>query len=139
MKLYARNVDSLSPHTHTSTDSVLSIGCLVSGKNTLLPPQGHCFAYGASWLSFSILFSLLHRLRTSSFFSSVAHFYSEKTIILTQKNLLLFFFHSPSLFAIPPTHVSLHFVLFSIKIVPLDKRGTDAFTDRRGDEFVCNR
>lgn len=35
--------------------------------------------------------------------------------------------------------MSLHFVLFTIKIVPLDKRATKAFTDRGGDGFVCNR
>lgn len=53
MKLYAPNSDSPFP-THTYIYTLrLSVGCLVSGKCSLLSPQGHCFACGALWLSFS--------------------------------------------------------------------------------------
>lgn len=86
------------------------------------------------WLSFSVLFSHSYCLWTSSFFSITCSFwFRENHQAYTIES---FFFHSlPS----HPPHVSLHSALFSIKIGPLDKRGTNAFTDRGGDWIVWNR
>ena len=81
--------------------SAHSLCCL-----SLLPPQGHCFAPGAYILH--ILFSLSHTVSAHHFlFSSVAHFDSEKTIRLTQKNRVFLFLFPRCSPPCHPTHSSL--------------------------------
>lgn len=82
-------------HTHIHQHTLSYVFWLsgIRQKCSLVPPQGHCFACGAWWLSFSILFSLSYCLWTSSFFHHL--------LILIQRipsglhNSIFYFFFTP--------------------------------------------
>lgn len=134
----------LTVTTHTETLCPLSVGCRESGakkkkKSSLLPPQGHCFAY-AWWLSFShFILSLMLSLNILLFFISCSFWFRENHQAYTIESFFFFFLPFPSLS--PPSHplMSLSILHSSPSIAPLDKRGTDAFSDRGGDGIVWNR
>lgn len=111
-----RNVkDSLSPHTDARGRSVPGLLVVRYQPKMLTTPSPNGAAY--------FLYFMLSSNAVSehpSVFSSVAQNHQAYT-------MESFFLYSPSLPAIPLTHVSPHFALFSVKIVPLDKRGSNAF------------
>lgn len=114
----------IHPHALSSLSFVV---CYQGGKRSPPPTQRHRSASGAWWLSFSI--SLSHTVCKLPFlFSVTCSFWFKENY---QAYTIEAFFLSLSLLpAHPPTRASLYIALFSIKIVPLNKRDTDAFTHK---------
>lgn len=130
----------LTVTTHTETLCPLSVGCRESGAKkkkkalsylpkgiALLMPGGLVFPF----------YSLPHAV------SEHPAFFHQLLILIQRKpsglhNRIFFFFFLPFPSLSPPSHplMSLSILHSSPSIAPLDKRGTDAFSDRGGDGIV---
>lgn len=146
MKLYALDADvqTYCHHAHTQLHTPHCL-LVVSGKKySHLHPKGIALLAVADGFVF-IFYSLCHTVSQHSPFS-------HRLLILIQRELSglhnrifsffplsFFFLLSTSHPAVPPTHISFHFALLSIKIVLLDKRGAKAFTDRGGEGLGGNQ
>ena len=129
MKLCPRDTDSLSPHTHRhSVPSLSVVGNRAKKKKkkekalsylpkgiALLMPDGLVFPF----------YSLPHAVcEHPAFFHQLLILIQRKPSGLHNRIFSFFFFFSSlpvALSAIPPTHVALHFALFSINCASRQK------------------
>lgn len=139
MNLCARDTDSLSQHTHRhSVPSLSVVGNRAKKKKkplsylpkgiALLMPGGLVFPF----------YSLPHAVcEHPAFFHQLLILIQRKPSGLHNRIFFFFLLPFPSSLS-PPSHplMSLSILHSSPSIAPLDKRGTDAFSDRGGDGIV---